>query len=207
MTPAVAAKGAMMEQNEKGGIRKSYMWGGAFVIGTFGMGGLARALEWGGWQTMVAVGLPMLLLIPFIRTLEQENKKSGCASPAMKAYNRRSLIFAFGYMAALFAAILATDALKPTGVLAYALAVLPSLPLMYMVYAKGRYLTDEADEYLKMKAIIAALFGTGVLLVVATVWGFLESFGLASHQPSWWAVPVWAIGLGLGQLWQKVRGA
>lgn len=194
-----------METSTSMGFRKSYFWGGAFVVATFGMGILSRALDWGGWQTMVAVGVPMLLLIPFIRSLEQENQKSGCTSPAMKAYNRRALIFAFGYMIALFVAILATDALKPTGAPAYALAVLPSLPLVYMVYAKGRYLTDETDEYLKMKAVIAALFGTGVLLVVATVWGFLESFKLVSHQPSWWAVPVWAIGLGIGQLWQKVR--
>ena len=195
-----------MEASEKGGIRKSHLWGAAFVIGTFGMGALSRALEWGGWQTMVAVGVPMLLLVPFIRSLERENQKSGCASPAMRAYNRRSLIFAFSYMAALFVAILATDAWKPTGVLAYALAILPSLPLIYMVYAMGRYLTDEADEYLRMKTVIAALIGTGILLVVATVWGFLESFGLAAHQPGWLAVPIWAIGLGIGQLWQKVRG-
>ena len=195
-----------MEAKEKGGIRKSHLWGAAFMIGTFGMGSLSRALEWGGWQAMVAVGVPMVLLVPFIRSLEREDQTSGCASPAKRAYNRRSLIFAFGYMAALFIAILATDALKPTGVLAYALAILPSLPLMYMVYAMARYLTDGADEYLRMKTVIAALFGTGVLLVVATIWGFLESFRLAPHQPSWWAVPLWAIGLGIGQLWQKVRG-
>lgn len=196
-----------MEANEKAGIRKSHLWGAAFIIGMFGLGSLSRALEWGGWQTMVAVGVPMLLLIPMIRSLERENKTKGCVTPAMRAYNRRSLIFAFSYMAALFIAILATDAWKPTGVLAYALAILPSLPLIYMVYAMSKYLSDETDEYLRMKAIMAALFGTGVLLVVATVWGFLESFSLAPHQPSWWAVPVWAIGLGIGQLWQKVRGA
>lgn len=194
-----------MDAEPQKGLRKSHLWGAAFMIGTFGMGFLSRALEWGGWQTMVAVGVPMFLLIPFIRSLERENKRNGCISPAMRAYSRRSLIFAFGYMAALFIAILATDALKPTGILAYALAILPSLPIIYMVYAMGKYLTDEADEYLRMKTVIAALFGTGVLLVIATVWGFLESFELVPHQPGWWAVPIWAIGLGLGQFWQKVR--
>ncbi len=186
-------------------IRKSYLWGAAFFIGTFGMGITARVLDWGGWQTMVAIMVPMLLLIPFIRSMEREKGISGCYSPAMRAYNRRAIVFALSYMIALFVAIMATDAVKPTGVLAYALAVLPSLPIIYMVYSMGKYLTDEADEYLRMKTVIAALFGTGVLLVVATFWGFLESFKLVPHQPGWWAVPIWAIGLGLGQFWQQVR--
>jgi hypothetical protein len=205
--PVAAVKEGVMTTSTQTGIRKSHLWGGAFFVGTLGMGGMSRALEWGGWQTMVAIMVPMLLLIPFIRSMEREKSVSGCYSPAMRAYNRRAIIFALSYMIALFAAIAATDALKPTGILAYALAVLPSLPIVYMVYSMGRYLTDEADEYLRMKAVIAALFGTGILLVVATFWGFLESFKLVPHQPGWWAVPIWAIGLGLGQLWQKVRGA
>jgi hypothetical protein len=196
-----------MDTTTQTGIRKSHLWGAAFLIGTLGMGIMSRALEWGGWQTMVAIMIPMALLVPFIRSMEREKSTSGCYSPAMRVYNRSAMVFAFSYMIALFAAIMATDALKPTGVLAYALAILPSLPLIYMVYSMGKYLTNETDEYLRMKAVIAALFGTGVLLVVATIWGFLESFKLVPHQPGWWAVPVWAIGLGLGQFWQKVRDA
>ena len=34
-----------------------------------------------------------------------------------------------------------------------------------------------------MKQVSAALFATGVLLVLATVWGFLETFGVARHIP------------------------
>ena len=36
---------------------------------------------------------------------------------------------------------------------------------------------------------------------------FLEMFELVPHIWAWWVLPVWAIGLGLAQLWQKVRGA
>jgi hypothetical protein len=196
----------MTTQSETGnGRRISLYWGAAFVIGTFGTGTLARYFQLDGWLTMAVMIPPMLLLIPFLRSVERANIQAGNSSPAMQRYNRRALIFAFGYMAALFAAIGATDMFKPQGAVAWVLAILPSLPIAYMVYAMGRYLTEEDDEYLRMKAASAALIATGLLLVVATTWGFLESFGLVPHQPGWWAVPVWAVGLGLGQLVMKAR--
>ncbi len=47
---------------------------------------------------------------------------------------------------------------------------------------------------------------TGLLLAVATFWGFLTTFGVASAVPMWTAVPVWCLGLGLGHVIGKVRG-
>ena len=48
--------------------------------------------------------------------------------------------------------------------------------------------------------ISAALIGLALVLLAGTLWGFLETFGIAPHVPAWWVVPVWAIGLGLGQM-------
>ena len=147
----------MTTQSETGnGRRISLYWGAAFVIGTFGTGTLARYFQLDGWLTMAVMIPPMLLLIPFLRSVERANIQAGNSSPAMQRYNRRALIFAFGYMAALFAAIGATDMFKPQGAVAWVLAILPSLPIAYMVYAMGRYLTEEDDEYLRMKAASAA---------------------------------------------------
>src|SRR3546814_19897383 len=87
------------------------------------------------------------------------------------------------------------------------IAVLPALPIVYFVWVLYRYLIEETDEYLKMRNVINALFGLGFLLIVATVWGFLESFKVVPHVESWMAVPAWALGLGLGHLWQRTRGA
>ena len=47
----------------------------------------------------------------------------------------------------------------------------------------------------------------GLVLALGIFWGFLEMFELVPHVWAWWVLPVWAIGLGLAQLWQKVRGA
>jgi len=36
--------------------------------------------------------------------------------------------------------------------------------------------------------------------VAATLWGFLEMFGLAPHLWLWAVFPAWALGLGVGQM-------
>ena len=39
---------------------------------------------------------------------------------------------------------------------------------------------------------------------IGSFWGFLETFELVPHVPGWWAVPIWALGMGLGQAWQSL---
>jgi hypothetical protein len=171
----------------------------------FGMPAILMQLRLGLYPTLGLMVLPMLLLIPMARAHERRAREKGCASPAMQAYNRRFLIASFAYVAALFAAIGATNALEPAGVLAWFLAMLPALPIVGMLWVMGRYLAEEQDEYLRSKAIGAALIATGLLLALATFWGFLETFELVPHVPGWAAVPVWSLGLGIGNLVQRAR--
>ena len=183
------------------------LWGLAFVVAMFGTGFGARFAGLGGIWTMIVMLPPMLLLIPLIRSTERDDNFAGCSSPALKRYNRRGLIWSFSYVAALFFAISVNDWLKPEGPLLWLIAVLPALPIVYFVWGLYRYLVEETDEYLKMRYVTHALFGLGLLLIVATVWGFLESFKVVPHVESWMAVPVWAIGLGVAQIWHRVRGS
>jgi hypothetical protein len=117
------------------------------------------------------------------------------------------LIWSFAYIGALFGAITVYHELKPTGPLLWLIAVLPALPILYFVWAVGRYLTEETDEYQRMKQVTSALFATGWLLILATIWGFLETFEVVPHVPSWAVIPVWAIGLGVAQIWAAMRRA
>ena len=68
-----------------------------------------------------------------------------------------------------------------------------------MIIIMARYLMEETDEYLRHRASFSSLIGLGVVLVLGTVWGFLETFGLVPHIWAWWVMPAWAIGLGIGQ--------
>lgn len=187
--------------------RAPLMWGLAFVIAMFGTGILARAVGLNGFWSMVVMLPPMLLLIPLIRSAERGGNLAGCTSPALKRYNRRGLIWAFGYVGSLFFAISVNDWLRPEGPLLWLIAVLPALPIVYFVWALYRYLVEETDEYLKMRYVGDALFGLGLLLIVSTVWGFLESFKVVPHIQSWIVVPVWAIGLGLSQIRRRISGS
>lgn len=197
----------MAEETAASTSRKPLLWGLAFIVAMFGAGIFARVVGLNGFWSMAIMLPPMLLLIPLIRSVERGGNLAGCNSPALIRYNRRGLIWAFAYVAALFFAISINDWLKPEGPLLWTIAVLPALPIVYFVWALYRYLIEENDEYLKMRYIGQALFGLGILLIVATVWGFLESFKVVPHVESWMVVPVWAIGLGLAQVAHRLRGS
>jgi hypothetical protein len=86
------------------------------------------------------------------------------------------------------------------GPLAYAVAVLPALPIIGMILVFSRYLAEESDEYLRMKFNRQVLIATGLMLTVATIWGFLERFGLVRHVDASWAGFFWVLGFGVGRV-------
>jgi hypothetical protein len=64
---------------------------------------------------------------------------------------------------------------------AYPLAVLPALPILWVIYEAGRWLTVEKDEFLRRVVVECLLGGTGGALATTTVWGWLEAFRLVPH--------------------------
>jgi hypothetical protein len=126
-------------------------------------------------------------------------------SAAAKRYSHRFLIAMSLYVLALTGAIEADKLLQPGGVLHYGLAILPALPLMGAIVAMGLYLKEETDEFERAIQAEAALWATGGLLTLATVWGFLEMFGLVPHVQSWVAFPAWALFLAPAQVIARRR--
>ncbi len=184
---------------------RPWAWALGFGGALFAIAGAERLGVLGGWSSLPFMAAAMLLLWPIGKAAENRAHACGQASPAMSRYNRRSVIWAMAYVVALGVALTAKNRLEPEGPLLWFIAVLPSLPLVYFVWAMARYLVEEEDEYLRYRTVNAALFGLGLVLVLGTFWGFLETFGVAPHIWSWWVVPVWAIGLGIGQCWTSLR--
>jgi hypothetical protein len=180
-------------------------WIAAFSVGMIGAGiGVNRLnLGWGG--ALLVMLLAVGLLVPLIRALERSAIADGRLSPAMRRYNRRMIAGAFLYTVTLFGAVYAYKNWHPEGLLLWGVGLLPSLGVLAMIAAMARLLAEEEDEYLRLKLTQAALFGTGVLLVVATVWGFMEQFGLLPHAPAWAAVPIFAVSLGLARCSKWIR--
>jgi hypothetical protein len=84
------------------------------------------------------------------------------------------------------------------------IALIPGLAVVGMIWAIGRLLMELDDEYLRLLEVRKAIFATGITLAVASVWGLLEIFTNVPKLPVFWALPIWAIGLGLGALWNKL---
>ena len=151
-----------------------------------------------GWIGAVAIAVMVAIFaLLLFRAGERRAIETGNFSSAMGRYNRRMLIASVGYMVGLFAAIYAHDNLPLTGVTAFAVALLPSAGVLGMVWAMARLIAEEEDEYQRYRYVRSSLFGLGTLLTLATIWGFFEQFDLVPHVPTWAAVPIFAMGLGL----------
>jgi hypothetical protein len=184
-----------------GGAKRAWiLWAAAFVVAMGVAAGLIGTGRLGTVETLVTIAVPMLLLVPMVRSAERMQAAAGCATPAMRAYNRRCLVMSLAYIVTLFLTIGVTDRLSVTGPLLWLLALLPAIPIIGIVWAIARLLIEETDEYQRLRMVRASLVATGLVLVSSTVWGFLEMFGLAPHLWLWAVFPVWAIGLGIGQL-------
>jgi hypothetical protein len=87
----------------------------------------------------------------------------------------------------------------PYGAWRYAIAVLPVLPVILVLWAVQRFVArmDELQRRIQLEGVLVACIGTGVLTFT---YGFLEGVGLP-HLNWTWVLPLmfalWGIGVGL----------
>jgi len=181
----------------------AWLWVAGYFIASLGSALLLKSGILPGWPGMVLFLSSFLLLIPLVRYTERAQAACGFASKAMRAYNRRVLIASMTYVAALFAGMGIVRYYDPPALVRIVIAIAVALPVMFMIRAMALLLRDETDEYLRARLVEQSLIATGFLLTVATLYGFLNAFDLAPRVDAWAAVPLWAIGLGLGRLFRK----
>jgi hypothetical protein len=158
-----------------------------------------------GVALALTIAAPVAALGWLARQGYRRRRLGNCNNTAQRAYTRRAVPLMIAYVAALFVAIWLHDAMAPTGPIAVALAILPALPLIGMIWAMGRLLVEEQDEYLRSLHVRQFMIATGFMLVVTCVWGFLETFELVPHVPMYWAFITWCAGLGIGTLVNEMR--
>ena len=118
-------------------------------------------------------------------------------SPAVRRF-ARSCWMSAGLVAVLaVAAAAAFSLLHLKGLLAYPVAVLPALPILWMLFETGRYLAVEKDEFQRNLLVQCMLGGIGGTLVATTVWGNLEAFVHVPHLQSIWIYPIFWLFVGL----------
>jgi hypothetical protein len=117
---------------------------------------------------------------------------------AARRYTYGLLLVMTGYVFILFGVNAYFENSAPTGPLAYIAAALPALPILALFGLFGRLLVELKDEYVRMLMVRQSLIASAFALSVATIWGFLESFGLVHHVEGYWVAVLWFSGLGLG---------
>lgn len=120
-------------------------------------------------------------------------------SPATRRYLRRFMPTMIAYVVVLFATVHLINTYKPAGAVLVALSVLPALPIISALAVIGLYLAEETDEYLKGRIVTAMLIGTGAVLSVATVIGFMQIADVIGKVDVFWAFPTWCAVWGLAQ--------
>jgi hypothetical protein len=119
---------------------------------------------------------------------------------AWKRYNWRLVWLSLLYAAFLLPAVYGFKHHLIAGPAAWIVAMLPALPIVGIFGAMGRYLVEEQDEYVRMLMVRQMLWAMGFTLSAATIWGFLDNFGLVGHADGYWIVIVWYVGQSVGAI-------
>ena len=90
------------------------------------------------------------------------------------------------------------------GPLVWVIALIPGLAMVGIFYAYGMLIIEQKDEFIRMLVLRQLIIATGIALSFATVWGFLESFGLVAHIYPYYFAFAWIAGFAFGGLVNRV---
>src|SRR5580658_2096185 len=118
-------------------------------------------------------------------------------NPAQRKFRVRSLVVAT--LTVLFAIVAAGvfHRFHPHGVDACLVAVLPALPILWVLIETGRFLAAEKDEFQRNLLVQSLLGGIGGTLAVTTVWGYMEDFARAPRLDLIYIYPIFWLFVGL----------
>jgi uncharacterized membrane protein len=178
--------------------RVAIAWAVTFVIAMFGTPfALAPLGIPAPWKQLLML-VPMLLLIPMLRA-SYAAQPGGMGAPTRRYLTR--LLIAMGiYVASLFAAKYLIKYHLVEGWAVWPLAILPGLSVVGAFYAVGMLIIEQKDEFIRMLLVRQTLVATAFSLAIATVWGFLENFGLVVHVDAFYWAILWFMGLGVGSI-------
>ena|ERR1035441_7559484 len=118
-------------------------------------------------------------------------------NPAVRHYMWRFSVSMLLYILFLVLAVWVFVHYRPTGPLAWLLAMLPALAIIGQISAFGLYLGEEKDELQVAIGVKSMLWGIGGTLSVTVTWGFLENFVHLPHLELMWVYPLFCMLSGL----------
>ena len=127
------------------------------------------------------------------------------SSAAKKQYRRDSSRWMIAYVVLVLGSALVVKHGAPRGWPLYFWSVLPSVPVLGVVWRMGRYLREETDEYLRWMTMQAILVGTGVMLAVILVSDFLRAFANTGALPPFVDFMTFCGGMAATRGWQWLQ--
>lgn len=125
-------------------------------------------------------------------------------SPARRRYLVRTLVVTAVYVVGILVAKhLIADVGLPRP-LAFAVALVPGLAIAGMFYNTLSMIAATTDEFMRLLAVRQQLIAAGFAMAIASVWGTLEMFDLVPHAEAFYIVVLWAMGLFVGQLSNRI---
>jgi hypothetical protein len=125
-------------------------------------------------------------------------------SPAHRRYVRRVAAAMAGYLVTLFTAEILIDKRHLAGPLAYLFAVLPGLCVAGVFWALARLLVEEKDEYLRTLLVRQILIASGITMVAASIYSFLEMYRLVQPAHGFYVIWLFFLALGVGGIVNKL---
>ncbi|KRA81320.1 hypothetical protein ASD76_12140 [Altererythrobacter sp. Root672] len=116
----------------------------------------------------------------------------------------RSWIVAAAYITSMIGAGYLIGNVGVSRPVAVAVAVVPGLAIATMFYVTMMMIVDTKDEFMRMLAVRQQLIAAGFAFSIASVWGCLEVFHLVQHMPTFYVVILWAIGVFVGLVVNRI---
>jgi hypothetical protein len=129
---------------------------------------------------------------------------AGAWTPVRRQYLIRTLAVMAIYIAGIFGAAYLIEGVGVSRPLAFAVALIPGLAMAGMFYNTLSMIAATKDEFMRMLAVRQQLIAAGFAMALASVWGTLEMFELVPHREAFYIVVLWAVGLFVGQLANRI---
>ncbi|RAK56832.1 hypothetical protein [Phenylobacterium deserti] len=126
-------------------------------------------------------------------------------SPANRRYQRRFWPAMIAYVALVVLISWVTPIENLPDGPKHAAALLPVIPIGVVIWAMARLLEEQEDEYFRLLQARSMLLATGVILLGATAWGFLQEYTDLPPFPVIILFPCWCAAWSLTSAWVAWR--
>ncbi len=115
-------------------------------------------------------------------------------TPAARRYGFRlgGAMFAFAVLS-FGLSYLSFHGFHPRGLVAYIFAVMPAMAIVAALVSGGIYLSEETDEFQRHLFAQSILWGDGGIMVLTSVWGWLQLYIHISHFFTIWTFPLFLV--------------